>query len=48
MPGSHAEALYALRQHLRFVRDRLTRAPVACSELELPPTDTSAEDSTEE
>lgn len=48
MPGSHAEALYALRQHLRFVRERLTHAPVAGSESELPPADTSAEDSAEE
>ena len=38
MPGSHAEALYALRQHLRFVRDRLTNAPVAAAEM-LPPPD---------
>jgi TRAP-type uncharacterized transport system substrate-binding protein len=37
MPGSHAEALYALRQHLRFVRERLTHAPVADSDLPPPP-----------
>jgi TRAP transporter TAXI family solute receptor len=45
MPGSHAEALYALRQHLRFVRERLTHAPVAGSDTPPPP---SAEESSEE
>ena len=28
MPGSHAQRLYELRQHLRFVRDRLSGAAV--------------------
>lgn len=37
MPGSHAEALYMLRQHLRFVRDRLTNAPSADAALPPPP-----------
>ena len=45
MPGSHAEALYMLRQHLRFVRERLTRAPVAGPEMPPPPPeDTSSEE----
>jgi TRAP-type uncharacterized transport system substrate-binding protein len=44
MPGSHAEALYALRQHLRFVRERLTHAPVAGSDTDLPPSEASAEE----
>ena len=48
MPGSHAEALYMLRQHLRFVRDRLMHAPVTGSDTALPPTDTSAVGSPEE
>ncbi len=47
MPGSHAEALYALRQHLRFVRERLTHAPVAGSDSDTPPPP-SAEESSEE
>jgi hypothetical protein len=25
IPGSHAEALYGLRQHIRFVRENLAR-----------------------
>jgi TRAP-type uncharacterized transport system substrate-binding protein len=29
MPGSHAEALYALREHLHFVRERLLHANVS-------------------
>jgi TRAP-type uncharacterized transport system substrate-binding protein len=29
MPGSHAEQLYQLREHIRFVRRNLTRPPVA-------------------
>ena len=44
MPGSHAEALYALRQHLRFVRERLTHAPIAGSDTDLPPSEASAEE----
>jgi hypothetical protein len=39
MPGSHAEALYMLRQHLRFVRERLTRTPIAGAEMPPPPTE---------
>jgi len=44
MPGSHAEALYALRQHLRFVSERLTHAPIAGSDTDLPPSEASAEE----
>jgi TRAP-type uncharacterized transport system substrate-binding protein len=44
MPGSHAEALYALRQHLRFVRERLTRTPVAGSDMALPPPEATLEE----
>jgi TRAP-type uncharacterized transport system substrate-binding protein len=29
MPGSHAEALYGLRQHIRFVRENLARSAVS-------------------
>jgi TRAP-type uncharacterized transport system substrate-binding protein len=44
MPGSHAEALYMLRQHLRFVRDRLTRAPAADADMAVPPPEASSEE----
>jgi hypothetical protein len=27
MPGSHAEALYVLREHIQFVRENLVRSP---------------------
>jgi TRAP transporter TAXI family solute receptor len=36
MPGSHAEQLYVLRQHMQFVRENLTRAPPKLDEAEAP------------
>jgi hypothetical protein len=36
IPGSHAEALYALRQHLEFVRNRLAHVGAAAG-AETPP-----------
>ena len=39
MPGSHAEQLYVLRQHMQFVRENLTRPPLKLDEAEAPAED---------
>jgi hypothetical protein len=36
MPGSHAEQLYVLRQHMQFVRENLSRPPLKLDEAEAP------------
>jgi hypothetical protein len=34
MPGSHAEPLYVLREHIQFVRENLARPPPKLEELQ--------------
>jgi TRAP-type uncharacterized transport system substrate-binding protein len=36
MPGSHAEPLYVLRQHLQFVRENLARSPRKADDVQAP------------
>ena len=36
IPGSHAEQLYVLREHMQFVRETLARSPRKVDETEAP------------
>jgi hypothetical protein len=36
MPGSHADQLYVLRQHIQFVREILSRPPLRLAETAAP------------
>lgn len=36
MPGSHAEPLYVLREHIQFVRENLARSPQKIEEARAP------------
>jgi hypothetical protein len=35
MPGSHAEPLYVLREHIQFVRENLARPPLKLDDVQV-------------